>query len=263
MRTVPARHGWFWLARGFLLFRKNPAMWTLLVFTYWMLIAFINQIPVAGPLVATLVLPAFSVSFMEMCRELDRGGPLRPALLFAGFRKGLPTLLTMGALYLAAIMAVLGISALADGGTLANWVIYGTPPSAAAMRDGSLSAALMIAAVAGTPVVMAFWFAPVLAAWDGMGAAKALFFSFFAGLRNWRAFLLYGAVLSLAGAALSIVLVTAAVMLRGHPDMLRLGLIAAVLVTMPTLFGSFYAAYRDVFPPSTAAEAPPVVQAPS
>lgn len=241
-------------------------MWTLLVFTYWMLIAFMNQIPVAGPVVATLVLPAFSVSFMEMCRELDRGGSLRPSLLFAGFRKGRPILMTMiamGGLYLLSVMLVLGIAALADGGTLANWVIYGTAPSAKALRDGTLSTALIIAALAGTPVVMAFWFAPVLAAWDGMGTAKALFFSFFAGWRNWRAFLLYGAVLSLAGAALSVLLVTAAVVLRGHPELLRLGMITSVLVTMPTLFGSFYAAYDDIFHPGTPLDGPPAAQAPS
>jgi hypothetical protein len=222
-------------------------MWTLLVFAYWILIAIVNQLPVVGPLVATLFLPAFSVSFMAMCAELDERRPLHPMLLFAGFRKGVPTLLILGGLYLLAIVLVLGISTLADGGALANWVIYGTAPSATAIRDGSLSSALIVAAMAGTPVVMAFWFAPVLAAWDGMGAAKALFFSFFAGWRNWRAFLFYGAVLTLAGAALTAGLVTAALMLRGHPELLRLGLIAAVLVTMPTLFGSFYAAYRDIF----------------
>jgi hypothetical protein len=248
MTTVPARHGWFWLVRGFFLFRKNPAMWTLLVFTYWILIALVNQIPKAGPLVATLFLPAFSVSFMAMCAELDRNGPLRPVLLFAGFRKQLPTLLSIGGLYLLAIMLVLGISALADAGALANWAIYGTAPSATALRDGSLFGALILAAIAGVPVVMAFWFAPVLAAWEAMGAAKALFFSFFAGWRNWRAFLFYGALLALAGAVLSVALLTAAVMLREHPRLLRLGMIAAVLTTMPTLYGSFYAAYRDIFP---------------
>jgi hypothetical protein len=31
----------------------------------------------------------------------------------------------MGGLYLLSILIVLGISALADGGTLAKWVIYG------------------------------------------------------------------------------------------------------------------------------------------
>ena len=262
MRTVPARHGWLWLVRGWLLFRMNPAMWTLLVFTYWMLVALVNQIPVVGPLVATLFLPAFSVSFMAICEELDRGAPLRPVLLFAGFRRRLPTLIILGGLYLLAIMLVLGISALADGGALANWVIYGTAPSAAALREGSLSSALLVAAAAGTPVVIAFWFAPVLAAWDGMGAAKALFFSFFAGLRNWRAFLLYGAVLAFAGATLSMLLVVTAATLRGHPELLRLGMIAAVLVTMPMLFGSFYAAYRDLFPPSSALVLPPAAENP-
>src|SRR3990172_6663 len=70
----------------------------------------------------------------------------------------------------------------------------------------------------------------------------------FQSIAHRRPFLLYAAVLALAGAALSVMLVTASVMLRGHSELLRLGLIAAVLVTMPTLFGSFYAAYRDVFP---------------
>ena len=183
--------------------------------------------------------------------DLEVAGPeIREAGGDVG-RKQLPTLLILGGLYLLAIVLVLGISALADGGALANWVIYGTAPGAPAIRDGSLSSALIVAAMAGTPVVMAFWFAPVLAAWHGMGAAKALFFSFFAGWRNWRAFLVYGAVLALAGAALSAALVTATMMLRGHPDLLRLGLIAAVLVTMPTLFGSFYAAYGDILPHDT------------
>jgi hypothetical protein len=122
------------------------------------------------------------------------------------------------------------------------------------MRDGSLSLALIVAGIAGTPVVMAFWFAPVLAAWDGMGAAKGLFFSFFAGWRNWRAFLVYGVILSALGLLLSATVVTAAIMLRGHPEVLRMAMVVAMLVTMPTLFGSFFTAYRDVFPPAAAAD---------
>jgi len=256
MRLVPARNGWFWLVRGFLLYRMNPAMWTLLVFIYWILIAFLNLIPFAGPLIATLLLPAFSVSFMEMCRELEQRRPIRPALLLAGLRRQLPTLITLGGLYLLSIIMVLGISTLADGGVLANWIIFGDAPDAKALRDGSLSRALFVAAIAGTPVVMAFWFAPVLSAWEGMNAVKALFFSFFAGWRNWRAFLVYGAVLSILGVAFSAAIVTAAILLGGKNHVLRFGMIVAVLVSMPTLFGSFFAAYRDVFPRSPSGEDP-------
>ncbi len=35
------------------------------------------------------------------------------------------------------------------------------------------------------------WFAPALVHWHAMSPAKALFFSFFACLRNWRAFAVY------------------------------------------------------------------------
>ena len=258
MRIVPARRGWAWLVQGFALFRSNPAAWLLLVFSYWLLIGLLNRIPVLGPLVATLFLPAFSVSFMVICEEVENGRRLSPTLLLAGFRKEVPALVALGGLYLLSIVLVLGLSALADGGVLMNWVMEGTSPPAAAIRDGSLSRALILAAIVGTPMVMAFWFAPVLAAWQKMGTAKALFFSFFAGWRNWRAFLLYGAVLAMAGTLLSVLVATVAVLLRGRPDLLRLALLASVIVTLPTLFGSFYAAYRDISPqPAAPEEAPP------
>ena len=256
MRVVPARNGWFWLVRGFLLYRMNPPMWTLLVFTYWILVALLNLIPFAGPLIATLLLPAFSVSFMAVCRELEERRPIRPALLLAGLRTRLPALITLGGLYLVSIMIVLGISTLADGGSLANWIIYGDAPDAKALRDGSLSRALIVAAIAGTPVVMAFWFAPVLSAWDEMNPLKALFFSFFAGWRNWRAFLVYGAVVSVFGVVFSAAIVTATIVFGGKTQVMRFGMIAAVLVSMPTLFGSFFAAYRDVFPRSPPGQTP-------
>ncbi len=255
MKTVPAKNGWLWIVRGFDLFRRSPAMWILLVFAYWMLIRFVNEVPLVGSLAATLFLPAFSVSFMVMCEELELGRRIHPALLFAGFRRGLPTLVTMGGVYLASILTVIALSAIADGGALFNWVVRATPPPESAVDDGSLARAQLLAAVLGTPIAMAFWFAPVLAAWNGMGAGKALFFSFFAGLRNWRAFLVYGGVLASAGLVLSMLL-SAILHARGNVDALRLVLFTAALLVLPTLFGSFYAAYRDVFPPSAAPEEP-------
>ena len=39
----------------------------------------------------------------------------------------------------------------------------------------------------------------MLAAWNRIGAAQSLFYSFFAVWRNWRAFLVYGSALLLAG----------------------------------------------------------------
>ena len=246
MRTVPAKNGWFWLLKGFALFRKNPLMWMFLVFTYWIAVTLLGQIRYAGPVASTVLLPAFSVSFMVMCAVLDRGGMLRPVLLVSGFRQQPATLLALGAVYLLVIVAVLGISALADSGALLKWVLSGEEPTAEAL--GSVPRALLLAALASAPVLMAFWFAPVLAAWDRMGAAQSLFYSFFSVWRNWRAFFVYGTVLTLAVAGFFMIVTLAAIVLRGQIQALRFVALMFLLAMLPTLFASFYASYRDIFP---------------
>ena len=78
-----------------------------------------------------------------------------------------------------------------------------------------------------------------------------MFFSFFASLQNWRAFLVYGVAVSIfaglvPGTAFSIL----AVAMRGAQGaagiMSTLALVVVVIL-LPTLYASFYASYRDVF----------------
>jgi hypothetical protein len=257
MRVVPARSGWFWLVRGFALFRKNPPMWLFLVFTYWIAVALLGQIRYLGPATSTVLLPAFSVSFMVMCAVLDRGGLLRPALLFAGFKSRPATLVALGVLYLLSIVVVLGVASFADAGALMQWVLSGQEPSVEELRDGSVSLAMLVATLAAAPVLMAFWFAPVLGAWSRIGAAQSLFYSFFAVLRNWRAFFVYGAVLALAGAVFLVAVTVAAVLMQGKVQMLRSLALILTLLSLPTVFGSFYASYRDIFPENAVPAEPP------
>ena len=248
MRIVPARHGWMWLAKGLALFRKSPAMWLALVLAYWIVMALLAQIRYVGVALSTALLPAFSVSFMIMCSVLDRGGALRPALLFSGFRTGLSTLIALGGLYLLSLVLVLAIASLADDGALLQWVLSGETPRIESLRDGSVSRALLLASVAGTPVLIAFWFAPLLAAWDRMGAVQSLFYSFFAGWRNWRAFLLYGAGLALAGTVFLALVAAAVIVTRGRVEVVRHLAPLFTLFVLPIVLGSSYASYRDVFP---------------
>lgn len=257
MRIVAAKNGWTWLVRGFALFRKNPPMWLFLVFTYWLAVALLGQIRYLGPAASTVLLPAFSVSFMVMCAVLEHGGMLRPALLISGFRSVPSTLIFLGVLYLLSILGVLGIASVADAGELLLWVLSGREPAEEALADGSVSLAMLIASLAATPVLMAFWFAPVLAAWNRIGAAQSLFYSFFAVWRNWRAFLVYGAALLAAGATLMAAVTVLAVVLRGRLDALRSFALVFSLLTLPTLFASFYASYRDIFPENAVPAEPP------
>jgi hypothetical protein len=96
---------------------------------------------------------------------------------------------------------------------------------------------------------MAFWFAPLLTAWDGVGAAKSLFFSFVASWRNWRAFAAYGVVLVLVGAVVpGVILIIAGQISQSLLTVLNTALrMILIFVLAPTMVASVYLSYRDVF----------------
>jgi hypothetical protein len=257
MNAVPAGRGWNWVLTGFALFRKSPVMWAFLVFSYIMLMQLLGMIPVLGWFAATVLIPAFSASFMTVSRELDRGKKIGFALLFSGFRSNLPALLRQGGLYLASALAILALSALVDGGPLLRLMALGAKPPASAFEDGSLAAAAALAGTLYLPVLAAFWFAPALSAWRDLPALQALFYSLFAALRNWRAFLAYGIAVGLLGLVCSFVLFVLTLLLLGENAQKApmLVVLPVMLTYVPIVFGSFYASYRDIFPQSDAAAA--------
>src|SRR5262249_14632508 len=101
-------------------------------------------------------------------------------------------------------------------------------------------------------------FAPVLSAWHAMGPAQALFYSFFASLMNWRAFLGYSLVAAVATVIVPFLLLGALMLVSGgEPRLNVMALLFPLLVfLLPTLFASFYASYRDVFRADDAERAP-------
>ena len=246
MTIVPAAHGWRWIARGLVLVGRAPLGWMVVSMSYWLVMGVISRLPYLGLLVASLATPALAVSFMAICRGLERGRGLELALVADGFKRNLAALVTLGGIYLAITLAIFAATSLADGGTLARWTLSGRGPAAA---EGRLAAAVALAIALWIPVQLAFWFAPVLASWHGMPAPKALFFSFFAAARNWRAFLVYG----LAGAA-AFGLVTALLFnlqrAQAGPQIIPTLVFLLLVVFVPVYYATAYASYRDVFPES-------------
>jgi hypothetical protein len=246
MTIVPARHGWQWIVRGVALVGRAPLGWMLVSMTYWLVMGLVSRLPYLGILVAWLLTPALTVGFMAICRALERGRGVELGLVADGFKRNLATLVTLGGMYLAVSLAIFAASAVADGGALARWTLSGRGPATA---EGGLAAAVALAIALWIPVQLAFWFAPVLAAWHGMPAPKALFFSFFAALRNWRAFLVYG----LAGAA-ALGLITALIFnaqrAQAGPQIVPTLVFLLLVVFVPVYYATTYASYRDVFPES-------------
>lgn len=264
MRIVPARNGWQWIVTGVRLWARSPLAWIAMVLFYWGLMTLTTAVPWIGSFVGTVLLPPFSVSFMVMAREVEAGRRLVPRLLLAGFARNRRELLVLGAVYFVAVAGSIAFSAIADGGLLARYMLLG---EIASTTDGAGSTAVawagVLAMLAYTPVMMAYWFAPVLVAWEDMSAAKSLFFSFFAVWRNWRAFAVYGAATAGLLTLLVVVFGVAGGALAGLGEGGDLSdprrLMTATLIAAPmllsgaaVLIASVYASYRDVFPPQSA-----------
>ena len=97
---------------------------------------------------------------------------------------------------------ILGIVALIDSGVLFQYLVLGTPPDDQALSSDNFLLAVLLALLLYAPIIMAYWYAPVLVAWHDLPASKALFFSLVACLRNWRAFLVYALTVMVFGAML-------------------------------------------------------------
>ena len=248
-RVVSFARGARWLGEGWRLFRVSPPTWLALVFTYWMIMTAVSFVPFVGLAAATLLIPAFSVGFMAASRSCERRSAPELSLLFEGFRGRPAVQLALGCVYLALLAALVGATTLADDGALARWMLTGRRPDEEVLQSDAFLSALVLAAGLYLPVMMLFWFAPVLGAWHAQGAGKALFFSFIASLLNWRAFLAYGLVATLVTVVIPFVVLSVLLLVSGGK--IKFGVMALVfpllIILLPTLFASFYASYRDVF----------------
>jgi hypothetical protein len=245
-RIVEARRGAIWLADGWRLFRAAPLGWLALVFAYWIIMTLASVVPIIGVAAASVMVPAFSVGFMAAARAASRRGPVELGLLFEGFRHHRNSQLVLGAIYFACLGLLLAATMLVDEGALATWMLTGKRPDEETLQSDDFLGALALAALLYAPVLMMFWFAPPLAAWHGIAPIKALFFSFFACLLNWRPFLAYGAVSALFALALPLLLLF--VLMLASFKIAAMSLVfPLLLVLLPTLFASFYASYRDIF----------------
>nr|MBL8412200.1 hypothetical protein [Dechloromonas sp.] len=248
-QTLPAAAGWRWIAGGFAIFRRNPPVLSMLVVAYWLTVIFLNVIPILGALAASMVIPGLSVGLMQAARNLERGQPVGLQTLYGGLRENTRTLLLLGALYLFCTLGILGVSALADGGDLLRYMLASSRAERAAVEDADFTLPALVVLMLMVPLLMAYWFAPMLAAWHRQPLGKSLFFSFVACWMNWRPFLTYGIGMLLVGGVLPGVAL--GILLIAFPDaqsfITGLVTVPMALIIAPAIFASFYASYRDIF----------------
>jgi hypothetical protein len=257
-RRLSARHGFLWLLAGLALFRRNPPLTTALTFGYLLTVIVVNLIPTIGPIVLPLLLPALTVMLANGCRAIERGQAFSGDILLAGLGPQRLGMIRLGGLHLiGSTVLVLVASFFGEPINIKEGM---TPEQAEALLTD-----LGIVMVLATPLLMAFWFAPLLTAWNGVSAGKSLFFSFVASWRNWRAFAMYGLTLVVVGAVLpGLVLIIAGLISQALLDILSIALrLVLIFVLAPVMVASVYLSYRDVFETPDPVEPPLVDQPPA
>jgi len=248
MEKLPAKVGWLWIKEGFALFRKQPAELTTLFFGYMFAMLVIGLIPLLGQVLPLILIPIFSMTFMQACAYVEAGRKVYPNLLLVGFRATQArTLFLLGLLYLLAAVIAIGASAIIDGGVFWHAITGRMAVSEETVHTTHISLAMLFAALLYTPAAMAFWYAAPLITWQDMGLGKAVFFSFFAVGKAGKAFIVFG----LAWIALNIVLPAVVSMLVG---MLTGSATAAMFTMLPLsvvltviMYCSFYPTYTRIF----------------
>jgi hypothetical protein len=244
-RCLPARRGAFWLLAGFHLFRRNPPLLTALALTYLLVVqSFVLLLPGVGPFLLPLALPAMVLIVANGVRVVDQGKGILPAGLLHGVRgNGLP-MLRLGGLHLIGAFIFVGIILLLEGGGLKVADIEKG-------EDPEVLWVLLRLFLLAIPFLLAFLFAPYLTGWDGVPAAKSLFFSFVAAVRNWRALGGYLAAIMLVSVVLpGLVMALTGVMPELVAKVVQIVVRMLMLfVLAPVLTASLYVGYRDIFHP--------------
>jgi uncharacterized membrane protein len=226
-RHVSAGQAWAWIISGFELFKANPVMWIVILLIYLGIIIPISLVPVIGSVMSTLLAPVFAAGMMWGCKALVQKQDLEINHLFEGFKKNTAQLIAVGGIYLLSLLVIMVMVVLSLNKEVVELLMKGqelSPAQASAMMLPILFAMLFI-----VPILMAYWYAPVLIGLHSLTAVEAMKLSFVACLKNMLPFLLYGLIFT--------VILVVAIIPFG------LGLIVAI----PVMMTSLYTSYVDVF----------------
>ncbi len=244
MNKLPARTGWQWLTHGFSLFRKQPGMLSTLLVANLLTNLMLASVPLLGAIAAAVLIPSFSVAFMQANHLLDQGQRLAPSVLLTGFRPpALRELCKLGLAYMVLAILLMALSMLfVDEAFVKRMQIPAgskTPPQFAA--GDVLTFMLLIGVQAG--LMLALCFAPALTYWKKMKPFKAIFYSVFGILGAFKPFVTMLA--AWIGFLLAASMIVALLLGGGKAGVAAMFSITLVFTLI--LQSSLYACYRQIF----------------
>ena len=240
MNDLPARTGWEWLKQGTGLFRKQPAALTTLLFANILFSIGLSALPIVGPVLAVVLIPSFSMAFMQACLMIENGDRVTLAVLLTGFRRpALAALCKLGLIYVGLSLLLTLIAP--------HEVLLQMAPRPDARPPTDLQASQMLALLGilllEAAVLVTLCFAAPLTYWKHMGPGKATFYSFFAVVRTARPFL----VLLAAWFGILVGVCMVIIILFGDAALGRVVIMWLMFLFVLLLQCAMYAGYRTIF----------------
>ena len=236
-RRLLARQGIVWVVAGYRLFRANPPLLTMLTFLYLMVFTVMLVLPAGiGGVLFPVLQPLLVFAIANGCRGIATAGRLVPLpYVLTGIRTRGRELVKLGSLQLIGSLLVMLIL-----------LVFDVKPDPEKPDD--LLQAMALAVALSSPLLLAFWFAPLLTGWHDVPPVKSVFFSFVACLRNWRAFAVYGLTLAAASFLSALLAVFAMQSFGGVGQIVAKAIeILMVIVMLPIFLAGTYVSYRDIF----------------
>ena len=249
LNIVPVKQGPVWVKQGIRTFWLQPLALTGLFFLFMAWVSLLSMLPFLGSALALLILPAATLGFMVATEQASKGKFPMPTVLMVAFRAGqqrLKAMLVLGGLYAIGFLAVMGISALVDGGGFAKVYLANAPITPEVVNSADFQSAMWVATILYIPLSMLFWHAPALVHWHGIPPVKSMFFSAVACWRNLGAFAFY--LLAWAGvfvAGATVILVISSAL--GGNDLSGAVLMPGALLMAAMFFTSIYFSVKDCF----------------
>jgi uncharacterized membrane protein len=231
-RGVPVGEAIAWIGEGWKLFARSPLMWIIALVILFVIALAFAFIPIIGQVAFQILNPVFSAGFVVACRAIERGGEFELEHLFAGFKRNFGKLAIVGLIFLGLSLVVLLVFSIFFGVSMLTAFLSGNTEQAletVAASAATLVLGGLVCMALFVPILAAYWFAPALVVMHGMSPVAAMKESFFGCLRNILPMLVWGIVMGV-------------LMILGS---LPFGL--GLLVVVPMMVGSSYAAYRSIF----------------
>lgn len=243
MSRLPAITGWHWIKQGFALFRKQPAILTMLLFATLLMSLTLATIPL-GQIATMVLIPSFGMAIMQACNLIGQDQPVTPGVLLTGFRRpALGRLCKLGLVYLL-ISIVLGlIPAFMISPDFIKQLSVPLAERGAIKISPADMQVVLLASFLQAAALLLMCFAPALVYWQEMKPGKATFYSVFGIFGAIRPFglMLMAWIAMFVGASLVVGMVF------GNSKGGQIAVLWLMLQFMLLLQCAIFAAYRQIF----------------